>query len=111
MARQTLSTYAGLSSIDPVGDRRQLMTQRTTRAARDFQASAIASLLKPLAPALMGQGMGKSNPEYSQEFFGFIMIEHLARQMADNDVLRMQSRLEQTLQRGSENSISDGAIR
>ena len=38
-------------------------------------------LLKPLAPAMMGNGLGQENGAMAREFYGFMMIEAIARRV------------------------------
>jgi len=60
---------------------------RTLKAARDFQTTMLSELLKPLAPAMMGNGLGQENGAMAREFYGFMMIEAIARDIAARDGL------------------------
>ena len=41
---------------------------RTLKAARDFQTTMLSELLKPLAPAMVGNGLGQENGAMAREF-------------------------------------------
>ena len=60
---------------------------RTLKAARDFQTTMLSELLKPLGPAMMGNGLGQENGAMAREFYGFMMIEAIARDISARDGL------------------------
>lgn len=66
---------------------------RTLKAARDFQSTMLAELLKPLGSAMVGQGQDPEDGSTSREFYGFMMVEAIARDLAARDSLRLQSML------------------
>ncbi|MBM3598859.1 MAG: hypothetical protein FJX35_11630 [Alphaproteobacteria bacterium] len=109
MINRPVSAVANFSADAVAGDRWAGARLRAARSARDFQASAIASLLKPLAPALMGQSSTDPSDGFSREFFGFLLIENLARQMADGDALRINVRLKEGMERTVASPTPDGA--
>jgi len=78
------------SSGVPVASSLVTPRPRTLKAARDFQTTMLSELLKPLAPALVGNGLGQENGAMAREFYGFMMIEAIARDIAARDGLGLQ---------------------
>ncbi|MBM3535955.1 MAG: hypothetical protein FJX60_23325 [Alphaproteobacteria bacterium] len=60
---------------------------RILKAARDFQTTMLSELLKPLAPAMVGNSLGQENDALAREFYGFMMIEAIARDITARDGL------------------------
>lgn len=79
-----------VSSMVTAGQTRAIPDQRAKAAAEKFQANVFAELLKPLAPLLAGPsaiGEPSAGSDTSQDFYGFLMLEHLAKSIASGDRL------------------------
>ncbi len=74
---------------------------RMAKAAKEFQASMLAELLKPLGPAMVGHGDGETGTSTTLEFYGFLMLDAIARDLAARDILRLDKPLIERMSRGN----------
>lgn len=90
-----MKTLAGT----PVVSSTAAPSPRTLKAARDFQTAMLAELLKPLGSALVGKGQEQEEGSTAREFYGFMMVEAIARDLAARDSLRLHSTLIERMSR------------